>query len=547
MNGKRAQPAPTGPSGVFGDPDGSRTNIDDAVEGFVGFHGQTAFGDLAVAEASLRTRVVVGGKGAGKSRYLRRFAASYRAKPGVHVADGPLRYSDVVQKDAPTTLAVVKVSHSVGDPFLTERWQLIWRRAIFRSLVSHLLHSQALSEYVDDDERTELLSDYTGHLYRKYRRPVSIYSQASEIINDHSRSALPGYLDHHDWYDLETLVAQILRRTPPLYFYIDAIDDEYAHAPLYWLRCQKGLFYTVMKLAKDELFGSRLHIVICVRDHVLSSVLRSEHSTRYRDSPHVRSLEWDAVSLRYFLREKLALVPDEYFVFPDLREEDPVAAWLGFSEIWNKEREIIENVDQYLLRHTRLSPRDIVQMGNRITERIAASGNGLDWDEARLREVVADLASEWGDEQLTICAQQMSADMMPAHAADQDYAEVFTGALAYAPAISQTLKTFLLEGIGTDRFTRERFLWARELAAERFDERTDVLAVLWQNGLLGYGIGSIDDGRERFYRITDGSDAFLVPIDADYYVMHSCLIDAVGLEPVGHRPVLGYRNETSTR
>jgi hypothetical protein len=547
MNGKRTHPAPTGPSGVFGDPDGSRTNIDDAVEGFVAFRGQPGFGGLAVAETSLRTRVVVGGKGAGKSRYLRRFAASYRTKPGVHVADGPLRYSDVVQKDAPTTLAVVKVSHSVGDPFLTERWQLIWRRAIFRSLVSHLLQSEALREYVEEHERAELLSDYTGHLYRKFRRPVSIYSQASEIINDHSRNALPGYLEHHDWYDLETLVAQIVRRTPPLYFYIDAIDDEYAHAPLYWLRCQKGLFYTVMKLAKDELFGARLHIVICIRDHVLSSVLRSEHSTRYRDSPHVRSLEWDAVSLRYFLREKLAGVPDEYFVFPDLREEDPVSAWLGFSEIWNKDREIIENVEQYLLRHTRLSPRDIVQMGNRITERIASSGNGLDWDESTLRDVVADLASEWGDEQLTICAQQMSADMMPAHAADQDYAEVFTGALAYAPAVSQTLKTFLLEGIETDRFTHDRFMSARELAAERFDERTDVLAVLWQNGLLGYGMGSIDEGRERFYRITDGSDAFLVPTNADYYMMHSCLIDAVGLAPVGRRPVLGYRNEGSPR
>jgi hypothetical protein len=530
------------PDAAFGDPDGSRTEIDDAFAGFVGFDGHSSVGGLAVSGTSSQTRVVVGGKGAGKSRYLRRFAAATLEQPGVYVDEKVRRHSDVVQKDAPSTISVVQISHSVEDRLLTERWSLIWRRAIFRSVVSHLLYSKDLAEYLDEDQRDELENAYTPELYRKFRRPVSIYSQTTEIINATTRSTLPSYLEDYRWHDLEGLVAEILPNMPPLYFYIDAIDDEYAHSPLYWLRCQKGLFYTVMKLAKDEFFGARLHVVSCVRDHVLSSVLRSEHASRYRDSPYVRSLTWDESSLRFFLRAKLESLPDEYFVQPELRDEHPVAAWLGSEQVWNDEREIEENIEHYLLRHTRLNPRDIVQMGNRLTEQIVMENRlGHRWEERMLREIVGDLASEWGEEQLVICAQQMSADMMPAHAADQDYGEVFTGALAYAPNVSQTLRSFLAEAIGVDHFDREFFDYAREIAAEFFDERTDVFSVLWQNGLLGYGYGDMDTGVERFYRIKEQSDSFLMPYEADFYVLHSCLIDTVGIKPVGQRPVLGFR------
>lgn len=536
-----AEYSPSDPSEAFGDPDGSRTEVDDVVRDFVGFEDHTAFRGLAVTETNPRTRVVVGGKGAGKSRYLRRFAAAAREQSGVFVDDDLLRHSEAVQKDAPSTLSVVKVAHSVGETYLTERWQQIWRRAIFRSLVSHLLHNASLTPYVAEEERDELLTAYTA-LYRRFRRPLSIYSQVTEIVTSQTRSSLGGYLEHHGWHDLEGLVADIVRRCPPLYFYIDAIDDEYAHAPSYWLRCQKGLFYTVMKLAKDEFFGARLHVVIGVRDHVLSSVLRSEHATRYRDSPYVRSLIWTEQSLRFFLDQKLRRLPDEFFASPGMRQTNPLTAWVGFPEVANPERQIRESIEYYILRHTRMSPRDIVQLGNRLTVRIASARSTLgEWREEDVRATIAELAAEWGEEQLTICARQMSADMMPPHAADQDYGEVFTGALAYAPAVFDSLRTFLVDVIQADRFDRETLLVAREMACEFFDERTDVFAVLWQNGLLGYGTGDMSNGYERFYRINEQSDAFLMPEHADFYALHSCLIDAIGIEPVGSRPVLGFR------
>ncbi len=41
---------------------------------------------------------------------------------------------------------------------------------------------------------------------------------------------------------------------------------------MYWRRCQKGLFYQTMRLLRDHRLGGRLHLVICIREIVMSSV-----------------------------------------------------------------------------------------------------------------------------------------------------------------------------------------------------------------------------------------------------------------------------------
>jgi hypothetical protein len=36
---------------------------------------------------------------------------------------------------------------------------------------------------------------------------------------------------------------------------------------MYWLKCQEGLFYQVMRLLRDHKLGGRLHIVVCYPRH----------------------------------------------------------------------------------------------------------------------------------------------------------------------------------------------------------------------------------------------------------------------------------------
>jgi hypothetical protein len=119
------------------------------------------------------------------------------------------------------------------------------------------------------------------------------------------------------WEELEHVVGEILRRSPPICFYIDAVDEEFANAPMYWMRCQEGLFLQVMRLLRNPRLGGRLHLIISLRDIVLSTVLRGEHQNRYRGESHIRVLDWDRAAIQYFLHDKLARLPQQYWCQPD--------------------------------------------------------------------------------------------------------------------------------------------------------------------------------------------------------------------------------------
>lgn len=57
---------------------------------------------------------------------------------------------------------------------------------------------------------------------------------------------------------------------------------------------------------------------------------------------------------------------------------------------------------------------------------------------------------------------------------------------------------------------------------------TEISSVLWQNGLLGY----VDErGARRFYALGDVEE-FMLPPDADDYVIHPVLARSVGLPTV---------------
>ena len=161
----------------------------------------------------------------------------------------------------------------------------LWYCAIMRSLVTHMLHSKQLSPYLPAAQREELES-YVPEIVPARRREVSVYSQVTEIINGHHTArSFSRYFDHPAWAELASTINDVIDSMPPIYFFIDSVDEEYASAPMYWLQCQKGLFYRAMRFLRDQHFGGRLHVIVCVRDHVMASVLRGEHQNRYRGSP----------------------------------------------------------------------------------------------------------------------------------------------------------------------------------------------------------------------------------------------------------------------
>src|ERR1700744_991858 len=71
MGSRRRRAVTVGPF-PFGNPDGSRADLDDLIRDFVDFGGNPAYGHLATKANDSMVRVIVGKLGAGKTVYLRR-------------------------------------------------------------------------------------------------------------------------------------------------------------------------------------------------------------------------------------------------------------------------------------------------------------------------------------------------------------------------------------------------------------------------------------------------------------------------------------------
>ncbi len=504
------------PVGPFGNPDGSRADIEDVISEFVDFGGNPAYGHLATRANDSMVRVIVGKLGAGKTVYLRRLQDFQSHQDSV--------YADAPQQSLPKTEVVVKACQWFSDRVLVEKWMQIWERAIMRSLASHLLCRPELRQQLRDEQIDEIEHSY-ARLLDDPRRPRSIYSEVRDVINQRQTAhQLSAYLDDSLWDDLEDLLGEVVGQCKPIYFYLDALDEEFSHAPMYWLKCQEGLFYQVMRMLRDHRLGGRLHIVVCIRDIVMSSVYRSEHAPRYYNEPHIRVLTWDRSSLLYLLQKKLQRLPPSLLMRRAASGPPTIGDWLGVNGQWPGP-DGDETIEDYLLNHTRLIPRDIISLGNDLNEEVLrqkqAGHEGL--PPAALQGVVQRCAKRFGDSQLAQCANQISSDLMPKNAALHDYSELFTSTQAYISGVQEEVRSFV-RLIGVDRFPRADLRALQEVADLHFEKATDLASVLWQNGLLGY----IDEsGRRRFYSMGD-VEQFHFPPEVDTYVLHPCLVHTVG-------------------
>lgn len=511
----------------FGPPDGGRADIRVLNRHFVRFaRGKFGTNALGMRDSDRTVRVIVGRKGVGKTLYIRRLQAA--------AAKDDSLYADGYQKGVPRTNDVVKVCNWYAGSINAEKWMGIWKAAIMRSLVSHVINSDRFD--ADAALELDLRRDFT-ELYPDFTTPHSITSQLTEILRgSEDGDELDAYIYHRKWEALSHRLGEALREAPPTCFYVDAIDEEFRHAPRYWLMCQKGLFYQVLDFLDNDKFGGRLHVAICIRDHVFSATQTTEHATKYIGSPYIKVLNWRRQDIRYFLRQKLESMDEDWFVNPDDRT---VRCWLGLGEIYNAKRDTTEDIEGYLLRHTRLIPRDIVVLGNLICERFAMR-EGERLSEEEIRAVVKSAARAFGKEQLAITANQVAAELMPGDAAALGYDNIFTGEDAdeheggygFLDALQRDIRE-IIEPVKDDRFSAHKMSKLRERIDDQFDGSCDVLSTLWQNGLLGYVDGPLMTSSAVFYEPTQ-EDTLVAPLKKPGYVLHPIMIDALdGINGVG--------------
>jgi hypothetical protein len=525
----------------FGSPDGDRSELNDPLKDFIDFGGRQFRNGLGMDPADRKVRVIVGGKGAGKTLYLRRLQEAAAEENSV--------YADDWQISLPTSSEIIRVADlEKSDATETvERWQAIWKYAVLRSLVSHILcSSDPLLEAVNAEHGDALLG-YCDALYPDYQEPESAYDAVRDILSTyHTKKKLGHYLADRRWMSLERLLASAIRTSPPICFYLDALDHRFQHAPRPWMLCQLGLFHTVMDFLRDPRFGARLHVVIGLRDIVFSSIQRTEHATKFVETSHIRMLDWNRDAIEYFLRHKLDGLGQEYLM--GSADSRFIERWLGLREITNEVRKETEGIETYLLRHTRLIPRDVVVLGNMLCDtidRVREHGQSF-LAEEDIRAAVKRAAQRFGHEQLSIVANHVTAIAMPRGAAHHAYDDVYTteglegieGGDAYQQAIVDQLSQ-LIGTLRRDRFSKERLLDFANACRAKFEWVNDLPSILWQNGLLGYIEGSVMKGRTVFFATTR-EDNLLLPPSKVGYALHPILIDTVdGLRGVG-APVQAY-------
>jgi hypothetical protein len=284
----------------------------------------------------------------------------------------------------------------------TEDWKLLWRRAIYRRAYSFIRTEPNVRGSVTDDLFEEL--DGYHRLLGRPKRKRRVTTEASSIVRQHVvRQELSSYLHDPAWPDAEAMLAEALSLAPPIFLYIDAIDDNFLWAPAHWMRCQRGLYYAIMDLLRASDGTARLHVVIALRDIALASTRFSEHGPRYLEHTHINSLLWSRASVRAFLPRKVEKLPDVLFEDPGSKS---VASWLSRTLISNgRPTPRVEPIATYLMRHTRLVLRDVVVQGNRLCRYVPdCRATGRTPSDEGLRTGVAIASREFAASQLAQCA-----------------------------------------------------------------------------------------------------------------------------------------------
>lgn len=519
----------------FGAPDADAADL--GQHAFIEFEGRRFSDGLGMHAEDTSIRVIVGGKGAGKTHYLRRFQAGMSQNDSVYVDEWRNQY--------PATADVLRIwswSRSLED--CRERWSRIWQRAILLATATHLLFVPSLRQEIPEGQARHLGSLFP-ELLGEQGAPSSIVDQLGRLVRHHDSAArLDNFLRGVHWDNFHASLIPILQNSRPIFFVLDGLDEKFEVAPSQWMDCQAGLLGTLRELRSHAELGTRLHVVVGVRDVVYSTTQESEHAMRHFDTPGLRTLRWDADAISYFLAKKIdALDADLWCLAPN--REDPLVRWLGIGQIHNSERGIDESIGDYLIRHTRLIPRDIVQLGNALCKRIneAYDNSEQELHPQAVRETVAAASKRFGDEQLRVVANHVAADLMPREAVDRQFIESYIG-FNEADATPEEVGRALANGVVShlkhqipllkyDRVDSASI----DALARRFTDKfgtVDVLSALWQHRLLGYVRG--DDkwsGKTVFY--TPGrEDSLALPRHHPYYAFAPIVIDAVdGLRGLG--------------
>lgn len=518
----------------FGKVDGAA----ESASGFVRFES-TRWGDISLQPNDRKVRVLVGRRGSGKSRYLRAIERDASHSEVNRMLVFP-------QRDQKIWITQMRWLHR-AYPETHERieaWDKLWGCAIYASIASYLVNFKnpvGTSTNLRLDERDYLAKFCKDQLGSSTVCVPIVYALNHFIKRYQDKSRLESFCAEPFWIEIEDRVLKAISDATPIACYVDTLDDTFAASPAASTDCQVGLLEWILRKALDTHVSNRVHVVVAVRDTVYAALMQTEHAQRY-SGDGIRCLDWSRSAADYFLREKIKLLPSEARIGQD-QKSDPIKGWLGTSTIQNPVRGGVEEaIADLIVRHTRFLPREIIAIGNDISQYIVAQ---KETGEAANTDVISDLimarAHSSSEEALDTVA-----DHMIAMDGDHDRTVISDG---FRERVRRAIQDTFINKLKDERFRREvlddaEAAFVDELGGWRpsADWRLSSLGeVLWLHGLIGYEDETGFSPIVKYFsssRDLNSDTSGRLP-KANYYYLHSSLLKPTKMGIEAKPPVVG--------
>lgn len=497
---------------VFGNPDGAGLDIDELMHGYI---TNDELLQSSTGNKIGKKHIIVGAKGAGKTFYLRKIREELSQKGKGYLLE--------IDREFPMTSQIKAFSKKMPLKSRVEIWKEIWRMALMRALTSHLLENSDWHHEKLDEELIESLKTRKNNLFPEDTVPMLIGTAMKRIITEYlGKESIENYISRPDWNDLRFTIKKCVKKLESIYFFIDSIDEGYEDNPKFWKYVQEGLFFEMLRLERDKLFGDKVQIYVAIREDLVASLVEREQYGIYSGS--IQKLNWSWKEMKKFFSEKIQNLEDGYFMLDEGKKD--IGRWLSITDIEDIWMEKRVDVMDYILDHTRLLPRDLIEMGNALAEikfdRYDDSGTNI---EDAVRQCVQDTARSFGNELASICANRLHRELKTflssgqgSYSSDQEYN--ISPRLVLLNLINEHLSK-KMKWNDLERF--ETRLYDNMSYNTHF-----VLDVLWQSGMIGY-LDKNSHGKiiEKYFN--GDINGWEMPRKKNGYILRTCVAVAADI------------------
>ena len=133
----------------FGNPDGAQATIEDLRKEFIDVVPPSAAVG-GVGDDFTITRFIVGSKGSGKTHYIHMLRNRIREK---NLDNKQSTYITSVENSCAGTDQVIRFSHFFHHNILNEKWKMVWIRAVYAAVISHILNDVNWVQRITKEEQ----------------------------------------------------------------------------------------------------------------------------------------------------------------------------------------------------------------------------------------------------------------------------------------------------------------------------------------------------------------------------------------------------------